>query len=188
MMLAEIAEALAELLPERVFAVGYSTCRVWLSDRTEYVLFDEPETLRPLEFALREEIEARGLHWHLQPAPHGLTRYTARVSDWDRVRWDGRADTPAAALALALLGFLDLQCAPASSPPTPIDVPTPYPLGSQVSWNEGLSSRPRIGTVEAVHQQPGWPAEYDVRVLRQDGTPGAQVQRRHHSELTPKGS
>lgn len=59
-----------------------------------------------------------------------------------------------------------------------IDVPAPYPLGSQVSWREGLSARPRTGTVEAMHQQPGWPAEYDVRPLKRDGAPCATLQRR----------
>lgn len=71
----------------------------------------------------------------------------------------------------------------APRPELPVDVPAAYPVGARVRWCGGRTRRESTGLIEAVHQEPGWPAEYDVRVLWKDGRPGAQVQRRHHSEL-----
>ena len=66
----------------------------------------------------------------------------------------------------------------------PALVPAAFPLQTRVSWQEGRTGRAREGVIEAIHQQDGWPAEYEVRPLRRDGTLGKQVQKRHHSELT----
>lgn len=80
-----------------------------------------------------------------------------------------------------------VQDTDAPQPELPIDVPAAYPVGLRVRWCGGRTRRESTGLIEAVHQEPGWPAEYDVRVLWKDGRPGVQVQRRHHSELEVQG-
>lgn len=66
---------------------------------------------------------------------------------------------------------------------TKLSLPTSYAVGERVTWREG--QRERSGTVEAVIEVTGWPATYDVRPLRRDGTPGAGLRHLYHSQLNP---
>lgn len=66
---------------------------------------------------------------------------------------------------------------------TRLPLPTPYAAGQHVTWHE--RSRECRGVVEVVYTSTGWPAEYAVRPLRRDGTPGATLRHLHHSQLNP---
>ncbi|BDP44894.1 hypothetical protein DAETH_48630 (plasmid) [Deinococcus aetherius] len=64
-----------------------------------------------------------------------------------------------------------------------LPLPDPYPVGTRVTWREG--ERVRTGLVDVVHLSTGWPAEYGVLPLRQDGTRGSTLRHLHHSQLNP---
>lgn len=63
-------------------------------------------------------------------------------------------------------------------------VNAPFQRGDRVGWCEGRTRRPCVGVVLAVHVERGWEdtPQYDVQLLKRDGTPG-RVTRRWHSEL-----
>lgn len=51
--------------------------------------------------------EKRGWYWQLNPVAYAKHPYGARVSDWDRIRWQWDGETPTHALAGALLKALE---------------------------------------------------------------------------------
>lgn len=60
----------------------------------------------------------------------------------------------------------------------------PFAPGDRVCWSEGKTHRRRRGVVRAVHVLTGWEdaPEYEVRIIRKDGTHGS-ARRIWHSEL-----
>ncbi len=103
MTLPELLSELSELLPERVFDVGYTVCRVMLEGQDIVVdLEGEGHSLLLLEGALREECTARGWTVLLDLRPE-LPRVTLYAPEFQSA---AIAATPAEALVLAVLAVL----------------------------------------------------------------------------------
>lgn len=113
--LPETLARLAQLLPDRVLLVATTHVIVRVYGRPAPLLFSEAHNLDALEFALREECAARGWPAQLTLNPPGMGRPHGAViwsGGWHSGGMPsgplhfGKSDTPAHALALALVSAL----------------------------------------------------------------------------------
>jgi hypothetical protein len=68
-----------------------------------------------------------------------------------------------------------------SSPPA-LSITPRFEKGQRVHWYEGRTRKLRRGFIQTVYPVPGWPHEYDVQLLRRDGSAG-RISRKYQSQL-----